>query len=112
MRDARLWLRRVSPATGAMFAAAIAILVVFSVTALDGTFQELAARNFKRSRDIVYLLAALFGGWGGGWFIVLFVDAESLSVMTPVDYRSWCVTAGSALIAAGVGAGTLLVWLF
>lgn len=112
MRDARLWLRRPSGATGVVFATAIALLVLFCTTLLDGTYQELAARNYRRSRDIVYLLGILYGGWLGGWFLILFVDAESIKIMKPVDYRTWSVIAGSALVVASVVSGTLLVWLF
>lgn len=112
MRDAHLWLRRPSWPTAILFTVAVAVLILFCTTSLDRAYAELVEPSYRSIDEILSFLGLLTGGWVGGWFIVLFVDAESLKVTAPVDYRAWCVLAGAALIAASIGAGALLMVLF
>jgi hypothetical protein len=113
MRDVRIWVRRPSFFTSVAYAAALVLLVLFCTTFLEGAYKEIASRNFRIRRDPISLLFTfLFGGWLGGWFIVLFVDVESVKIFAPVDYRSFRLLVGFALVAASLLSAIVLSLAF
>lgn len=104
----RFWLE-FPPSRIALFVAAAIALGIFWSLLPPEIRQELFADHGRRVGNPPRLM---FGCWLTGWFLVLFVRAEDLNILAPIQVQAWCRIGGALLIGAALLIATFFAQAF
>lgn len=103
------WIDMRSVTRVAVFVIAVGLIITFWI-ALPAEVKSLALR--PQRRGVLSLPAMMFVGWLGGWFLLLFVRAEDLHVITPFNYQALNRVIAVLLIASALGVAGFLSFAF